>query len=54
MILVFSKDLTSHVQHLWHVVFLCCEHGLTIGLPKCQFAVEEIDIASLPLVALPW
>ena len=37
-ILVFSKDLSSHLQHL-----LCREYGLTIGLPKCQFAVKEIE-----------
>ena len=34
-ILVFSKDLTSHVQHLRDVFLLCREYGLTIGLPKC-------------------
>ena len=42
-ILVFSKDLSSHVQHLRDVLLLCREHGLTIGLPKCQFAVSEIE-----------
>ena len=42
-ILVFSKDLSSHVQHLQDVLLLCREHGLTIGLPKCQFAVTEIE-----------
>jgi len=42
-ILVFSKDLTSHVQHLREVFLLCREYGLTIGLPKCEFAVQEIE-----------
>ena len=42
-ILVFSKDLSSHVQHLRDVFLLCREYGLTIGLPKCQFAVKEIE-----------
>ena len=42
-ILVFSKDLSSHVQHLRDVLLLCREHGLTIGLPKCRFAVTEIE-----------
>ena len=23
--------------------FRCCEYGLTIGLPKCQFAVPDIE-----------
>ena len=43
-ILVFSKDLTSHVQHLQDVLLLCREYGLTIGLLKCQFAVKEIEV----------
>ena len=29
-ILVFSPDLTSHVQHLWDVLELCRVHGLTM------------------------
>ena len=50
-ILVFSKDLTSHVQHLRDVFLLCREYGLTIGLPKCQFAVEEIEFLGHHLTA---
>ena len=40
-ILVFSPELTSHVQHLHDVLELCCAHGLMIGLGKCEFAVPE-------------
>ena len=47
MILVFSKDLTSHVQHLREVFFLCQEYGLTIGLPKCQFCCAESNPSSV-------
>ena len=50
-ILVFSKDLTSHVQHLRDVFLLCRQYGLTIGLPKCQFAVEEIEFIGHRLTA---
>ena len=50
-ILVFSKDLTSHVLHPRDVFLLCCEYGLTIGLPKCQFAVEEIEFLGHRLTA---
>ena len=50
-ILVFSRDLTSHIQHLWDVFLLCREYGLTIGLPKCQFAVEEIEFLGHPLTS---
>ena len=38
-ILIFSPDLTSHVQHLQDV--LGRVHGLTIGLGKCEFAISE-------------
>ena len=50
-ILVFRKDLTSHVQHLRDVFLLYREYGLTIGLPKCQFAVEEIEFFGHHLTA---
>ena len=42
-ILVFSPDLSSHVVHLREVLELCRLHGLTVGLPKCVFAVSEIE-----------
>ena len=42
-ILVFSPDLSSHVVHLREVLELCHLHGLTIGLPKCEFAVSEVE-----------
>ena len=40
-ILVFSPDLSSHVQHLRDVLELCRVRGLTIGLGKCKFAIPE-------------
>ena len=42
-ILIFSPDLSSHVDHLREVFELCRLHGLTIGLPKCEFAVSEVE-----------
>ena len=42
-ILIFSKNLSSHVDHLREVFLLCRQHGLTIGLPKCEFAVSKIE-----------
>ena len=42
-ILIFSKNLSSHVDHLREVFLLCRQHGLTIGLPKCEFAVSKIN-----------
>ena len=42
-ILVFSPDLSSHVVHLREVFELCRLHSLTVGLPKCVFAVSEIE-----------
>ena len=42
-ILVFSPDLTSHVQPLRDILELCLVHGLTIGLGKREFAVPETE-----------
>ena len=42
-ILVLSSSLEEHVEHLRQVLLLCRQHGLTIGLPKCEFAVPEIE-----------
>ena len=42
-ILVFSPNLTSHVQHLRDVLELCHVHGLRIGLGKCEFAVSKTE-----------
>ena len=42
-ILIFSKDLSSHVDNLWEVFYLCRKHGLTIGLPKCEFDGSKIE-----------
>ena len=41
--LIFSKDLPSHGDNLKEVFLLCKEHGLTIGLPKFEFAVSKIE-----------
>ena len=54
-ILVFSPNLSSHVQHLHDVLELCRVHGLTIGLGKCEFAVPEtefLDTASTVPVSI--
>ena len=42
-ILLFSNSLEEHEDHLCQVLLLCREHGLTIGLPKCEFAMPEIE-----------
>ena len=42
-ILVFSTSLEQHVDHLRQVLLLCRQHGLMIGLPKCEFAVPKIQ-----------
>ena len=56
-ILIFSSSLEQHVDHLREVLLLCRQHGLTIGLPKCEFAVPKISfwvISYLLRVALLW
>ena len=42
-ILIFSRDLYSHDDNLHKVFLLCYQHGLTIGLPKSEFAVSKIE-----------
>ena len=42
-ILIFSKNLSLHGNHLRKVFLLCRQFGLTIGLPKCEFAVSKIE-----------
>jgi len=50
-ILVFSSSLEEHVDHLRQVLLLCRQHGLTIGLPKCEFAVPELEFLGHKLSA---
>ena len=42
-ILIFSNNISSHMDHLREVFLLCRQHGLTMGLPKCEFAVSKIE-----------
>ena len=39
--LVFSPNLSSHVQQLQELLELCRGHGLKIGMGKCKFAIPE-------------
>ena len=39
-IFIFSPDQGSHQDHLQQVLQLCRDHGLTINLEKCIFAVS--------------
>ena len=43
-ILMFSPNLTSHIQHLRDILELCRAQGLTIGLGKCEFVVPETEL----------
>ena len=42
-ILIFSRDLSAHVENLREVFLLCQKHGVMIGLPKWEFAVSKIE-----------
>ena len=42
-ILIFSRELSSHIDNLHKVLLLCCQHGLTIGLPKCEFVQDRVS-----------
>ena len=42
-IIIYSPDIDTHVQHLHQVFELLHLQGLTIGLPKCVFAVSKLE-----------
>ena len=50
-ILIFSRDLSSHVDNLREVFCLSWKRWLTIGLPKCEFAVSKIEFLGYLLSA---
>ena len=49
-ILIFSKDLSSHMDNLQEVFCLYRRHDLTIGLPKCELPVSKIEIIGCSLL----
>ena len=51
-ILVFSPDLTNHIQHLRDILELCNAHSLTIYLGKCEFAVLKTKFLGHHLTSL--
>ena len=42
-ILIFSPELLFHQDHLQQILQLCRDHGLTINLDKCVFAVSQVE-----------
>ena len=50
-ILVFSPDLTSHIQHLRDLLELSLAYGLMIGLGKCEFTVPETEFLGYNLTS---
>lgn len=42
-ILVYSKNLTEHVQHLRIAFQLLQQHSLFVKLPKCEFATKKVE-----------
>lgn len=42
-ILVFSRNLTAHQQHLQHVFQILREHQLYVKLSKCSFAQQQLE-----------
>ena len=50
-ILIYSPDFVSHQHHLQQVLQLCRDHGLTINLDKCVFAVNQVEFMGLHVSA---
>lgn len=42
-ILIYSPDLTTHVQHIRQVFQLLKQHGLCVKLSKCSFVQQRIS-----------
>ena len=45
-IIIFSKDLESHVQHVKTIADRLRKHSLKLKLEKCKLALEEIEYLS--------
>ncbi|TPX52416.1 hypothetical protein PhCBS80983_g06483 [Powellomyces hirtus] len=42
-ILIFSTDMSSHIQHVDEVLKTLAEHRLHVKPSKCQWAVDEVE-----------
>jgi len=42
-ILIFSRDRSTHIGHLRHVLDLLDQHGLVINPAKCVFVVGSVE-----------
>ena len=43
-ILIFSRDLSSHIDNLREVFLIFRNHSQMMGLPNCEFAVSKIKL----------
>jgi len=41
-IIIFSKEVEEHAEHLRQVFERICQHGFTLKMKKCQFGFQEI------------
>ena len=41
-ILIYSKDLTEHLDHLCNILSVLCSEKLYTNLKKCSFCMEKI------------
>ena len=42
-ILIYSRTLEEHIEHVRKILKKLLEHGLYVKLEKCQFHVQEIE-----------
>jgi len=42
-ILIYSKDMESHQQHIWEVLCHLWLHGLFAKLEKCEFHLDSVE-----------
>jgi len=49
-VIIYSKDLATHIKHVRIVLSLILKNGLYVKLEKCEFHVKETTFLSSPLL----
>ena len=42
-ILIYSKDMTQHKEHIKEVLWRLWKNGLFVAMPKCEFYKESVE-----------
>ena len=42
-VIVWDSSYEEHLRHVWDVIKLCDDNGITLNPKKCSFAAESVD-----------